>query len=119
MLTGGASSVYGADAVAGVVNFIMDTGFTGLRIDGQASVFNHNNNATSDISEAIDARGFPRPKGMSTNGGAMDISVAFGTGFDDNRGHIMGYATYRKQDAVLQSTRDYSACALTATHRAQ
>ena len=37
VLTGGASSVYGADAVAGVVNFIMDTTFTGLRIDAQAS----------------------------------------------------------------------------------
>jgi iron complex outermembrane receptor protein len=43
VLTGGASSVYGADAVAGVVNFIMDTTFTGLRIEGQASFFNHNN----------------------------------------------------------------------------
>ncbi len=37
VLTGGASSVYGADAVAGVVNFIMDTTFRGLRIDAQAS----------------------------------------------------------------------------------
>ena len=37
VLTGGASSVYGADAVAGVVNFIMDTGFTGVRFDGQYS----------------------------------------------------------------------------------
>src|SRR5437762_13881687 len=36
VLTGGASSVYGADAVAGVVNFIMDTNFSGLRIDAQA-----------------------------------------------------------------------------------
>src|SRR5512144_3213821 len=44
VLTGGASSVYGADAVAGVVNFIMDTNFTGLRIDAQASTFNHYNN---------------------------------------------------------------------------
>ena len=114
VLTGGASSVYGADAVAGVVNFIMDTSFVGLRIDGQASVFNHSNRITGDVAEAIDARGFPRPKGMSTNGGAQDISVAFGTNFDDNRGHIMGYATYRKQDAVLQSTRDYSNCALSA-----
>ena len=114
VLTGGASSVYGADAVAGVVNFIMDTGFTGLRIDAQASVFNHDNDAISDVTEAIDARGFPRPRGMSTNGGSQDISVAFGTNFDDNRGHIMGYATYRSQDAILQSSRDYSACSLTA-----
>ena len=34
VLTGGASSVYGADAVAGVVNFIMDTQFVGIRFDG-------------------------------------------------------------------------------------
>ena len=37
VLTGGASSVYGADAVAGVVNFIMDTDFEGLRVDAQYS----------------------------------------------------------------------------------
>ena len=48
MLTGGASSVYGADAVAGVVNFIMDTNFTGLRIDAQASTFMHNNNSSNN-----------------------------------------------------------------------
>lgn len=119
VLTGGASSVYGADAVSGVVNFIMDSTFTGLRIDAQASVFNHNNDITGDVASAIDARGFPRPRGMSTNGGAQDISVALGAGFDDNRGHVMGYATYRKQDAVLQSSRDYSACALAATSPAQ
>ena len=56
VLTGGASSVYGADAVAGVVNFIMDTSFVGLRIDGQTSVFNHSNRITGDVAEAIDAR---------------------------------------------------------------
>src|SRR6185369_15680537 len=42
VLTGGASSVYGADAVAGVVNFIMDTNFTGIRFDGQYSFYQHN-----------------------------------------------------------------------------
>ena len=31
VLTGGASSVYGADAVAGVVNFVLDTDFEGVR----------------------------------------------------------------------------------------
>ncbi|HEX6740478.1 MAG TPA: TonB-dependent receptor plug domain-containing protein, partial [Sphingomicrobium sp.] len=45
VLTGGASSVYGADAVAGVVNFIMDTNFRGLRIDAQASTFMHYNDS--------------------------------------------------------------------------
>lgn len=113
VLTGGASSVYGADAVAGVVNFIMDTNFTGLRFDAQASVFNHNNNAGPDITKAVDARGFPRVSNSVTDGFAGDLSVAMGTGFDDNRGHIMAYATYRKQNAVTQDRRDYSTCALT------
>src|SRR3954468_24745551 len=67
VLTGGASSVYGADAVAGVVNFIMDTNFTGLRIDAQASTFMHNNNAGSNILNADVARGYRPPHGLSTN----------------------------------------------------
>jgi len=112
VLTGGASSVYGADAVAGVVNFIMDTNFRGLRVDAQASTFMHNNRASDKILAPNEALGFRPPHGMSVNGGAQDISVAFGAGFDDNRGSITAYATYRKQDAVLQASRDYSFCAL-------
>ena len=114
VLTGGASSVYGADAVAGVVNFIMDTTFTGFRIDGQASVFNHDNNGDPQILAASKARGFLPPSGWSTNGGAQDIAGVFGAAFDDGRGHVTAYATYRTQDPVLQSSRDYSFCALTA-----
>lgn len=112
VLTGGASSVYGADAVAGVVNFIMDTNYTGFRIDGQASVFNHHNHTNKDVLEANAARGFLPPTGWSTNGGAQDIAGVFGAAFDDGRGHVTAYATYRTQDPVLQSTRDYSFCAL-------
>jgi outer membrane receptor protein involved in Fe transport len=114
VLTGGASAVYGADAVAGVVNFIMDTTFTGLRIDGQASVFNHNNKADDSIYVANESRGFQPPHGWSTNGGAQDIAGMFGAAFDDGRGHVMAYATYRSQDAILESTRDYSFCTLQA-----
>ena len=112
ILTGGASSVYGADAVSGVVNFILDTTFTGFRIDGQASVFNHHNHTENQIIEANEARGFLLPRGWSTNGGAQDIAGVFGAAFDDGRGHVTAYATYRSQDPVLQSTRDYSFCAL-------
>ncbi|HET9397433.1 MAG TPA: TonB-dependent receptor, partial [Sphingomicrobium sp.] len=118
VLTGGASSVYGADAVAGVVNFIMDTTFTGFRIDGQASVFNHKNRGQNDIVAANEARGFDYPRGWSTNGGAQDISAMFGAAFDDGRGHVTAYATYRTQDAVLQSTRDFSYCALNGRSQA-
>ncbi|HXC73125.1 MAG TPA: TonB-dependent receptor plug domain-containing protein, partial [Sphingomicrobium sp.] len=114
VLTGGASSVYGADAVAGVVNFIMDTNFRGLRIDAQASTFMHYNDTSRSILNANAVKGFRPPHGMSTNGGAQDIAAAFGAGFDDNRGSITAYATYRRQDPVLQATRDYSFCALAA-----
>ncbi|HWJ58394.1 MAG TPA: TonB-dependent receptor [Sphingomicrobium sp.] len=114
VLTGGASSVYGADAVAGVVNFIMDTNFRGLRIDGQASVFQHDNRAGPNIINPNTEKGFRPPRGLSTNGGAQDVAVAFGTSFADNRGSILAYATYRTQDPVLEATRDFSFCSLGA-----
>src|SRR5436190_19135214 len=41
VLTGGASAVYGADAVAGVVNFIMNHNFEGVRVDAQYSIYQH------------------------------------------------------------------------------
>ena len=44
MLTGGASATYGADAVAGVVNFIMLKNFEGVRIDAQYDGYQHDNN---------------------------------------------------------------------------
>jgi len=123
VLTGGASSVYGADAVAGVVNFIMDDNFSGIRFDGQYSFNQHNNN---DIKFAngqtmrgiLDARiaagltGFSYPKGSVADGGTFDGTVSFGTGFDDNRGHAVAYFGYRKVNPVLQSRRDYSACVI-------
>lgn len=38
VFTGGASAVYGSDAVTGVVNFILDDVWTGLRFDGSTEV---------------------------------------------------------------------------------
>src|SRR5215213_8997453 len=94
----------------------MDTNFRGLRLDAQASTFMHYNDTADHILNANFAsnRNFRPPHGQSVNGGAQDLAVAFGAGFDDNRGSIMGYATYRKQDPVLQASRDYSFCALEA-----
>lgn len=113
VLTGGASSVYGADAVSGVVNFVMDTKFEGFRVDGQYSFYNHNNDAGATVTGPLAARGFAIPRGTHNGGGTVDATVAFGTAFDDGRGHISAYAGYRKVNAILQRDRDYSACALT------
>jgi iron complex outermembrane recepter protein len=111
VLTGGASSVYGADAVAGVVNFVMDTNFTGVRFDAQYSFYQHNNRSDTGIQAALNARGFGYPRGSVADGGTYDLSMAVGAAFDDGRGHVVAYAGYRKLNAVTQGRRDYSACA--------
>lgn len=119
VLTGGASSVYGADAVSGVVNFVLDTDFEGFKIDTQYSVYQHNNKNRDRFADPINQRGFPLPSGSSTNGGTFDASAVFGAGFDDGRGHVTAYVGYRKINAVTQASRDYSACALSARTKAQ
>lgn len=111
VLTGGASATYGADAVAGVVNFIMDTDFTGFRLDGQYSVYQHNNR-NKFTPPILEARGFGYPRGSVVDGGTVDVTATFGAAFDDGRGHIVAYAGYRKANEVLQSRRDYSACTI-------
>lgn len=114
VLTGGASSVYGADAVAGVVNFVLDTDFEGFKINANYGVYNHQNRANASIRGANDARGFGYPTGMVTDGGTFDGTIAFGSSFDDGRGHVTAYVGYRKIDPVLQARRDYSSCSLSA-----
>lgn len=117
VLTGGASSTYGADAVGGVVNFIMDTDFTGFRVDGQYSFYQHDNR-NKTLPPLLDARanagleGYNYPRGNVTDGGTVDTTVSFGTGFDDGRGHAVAYFGYRKVNAITQGRRDYSACVL-------
>jgi outer membrane receptor protein involved in Fe transport len=119
VLTGGASSVYGADAVSGVVNFIMDTDFEGIRMDAQYSLFDHvNNDDPGGIREAMAARGFVIPNGHRADGGTVDASMMVGAGFDDGRGHVTAYATYHQQHSVLQRDRDYSACTVSANSAA-
>ncbi len=119
VLTGGASATYGADAVAGVVNFVMDTDFTGFRMDGNYGFFQHNNR-NSVTPPLLNARaaafsGYAYPHGSTVDGGQFDGTLSFGTHFDDDRGHAMAYVGYRRADPVLQARRDYSACTIQNT----
>lgn len=109
LLTGGASATYGADAVAGVVNFQMNRDFRGLRLDGQYSFFDHNND--NPISSVVNQR-FSAPRGHTALGGAFDVTGAVGAGLDDNRGNVVAYAGYRQESAVTQAAYDYSTCGL-------
>jgi iron complex outermembrane receptor protein len=49
IVTGGASAVYGADAVTGVVNFVYDTHFNGLKLNAQTSISHYGDDRASDI----------------------------------------------------------------------
>ncbi len=109
VLTGGASSVYGADAVAGVVNFVLDNSFEGFKTDTKFSFYQHNNN--NEQMQAINAaRGFDYPKGNIIDGETFNFSMALGSKFADDRGHASGYLSYRKIGSVTKAGRDYSNC---------
>ena len=109
VLTGGASSVYGADAVAGVVNFILDTDFTGVRAGMNYAVFQHNNNNNQAQQMNADA-GFPYPTGNTMDGDAWNVNIAVGSKFANGKGHASVYIDHRNVDSLLKSERDYTNC---------
>ncbi|MDP3406618.1 MAG: TonB-dependent receptor [Brevundimonas sp.] len=53
IVTGGASSVYGADAVSGVLNFILRDDFEGLEVDANYGQINQNGEASKRFSALI------------------------------------------------------------------
>ncbi|MGE3839854.1 MAG: TonB-dependent receptor [Hyphomonadaceae bacterium] len=124
ILTGGASAVYGSDAIAGVVNFIMRSDFEGVRLDAQYGFFQHNNDydestdGTPSLRDVIAARAavnpaqFAVPADEQNDGFSKEASVIIGATTEDGRGNVMAYATYRNNDAVLQRDRDFSACSI-------
>ena len=114
VLTGGASSVYGSDAVSGVVNFILDTRIEGLRIDAQDSFYQHRGATRADVRQALTDAGIAFPTTGAVNGANRDINAAFGRAFLDGRAHVTIYGGYRKLTAITQSQRDYSACTVNA-----
>ncbi len=85
VVTGGASTVYGADAVAGVVNFITKRNFKGIDL-----------NANYRISERGDAA-------------RLRADLTMGVNFDDDRGNAVLSIGYTKADPLLHTQRDISA----------
>ena len=53
VVTGGASAAYGSDAVAGVVNFILDTEFTGVKFSAQAGIASRGDNPQQKVGVAV------------------------------------------------------------------
>ncbi|MCM2329350.1 MAG: TonB-dependent receptor, partial [Lysobacter sp.] len=116
VLTGGASAVYGSDAVAGVVNFIMNDKFQGVQGEINYSFYNHEQD--SSVASIVAARAatnprqFKVPGDISRDGEESDYSLTMGSNFADGRGNATVFLGYKKTRAVLQSERDYSSCAL-------
>ena len=84
IVTGGASATYGSDAVGGVVHFILNKDFTGIRTEG-------------DI-------------GITSRGDGFNYSagIALGTRFAGGRGHIMVSAEIAHRDGIFDVDRDYN-----------
>jgi len=84
VVTGGASAVYGSDAVAGVVNFVLKDDYEGAEI-----------NTTY------------RAEMETGNGAAFEINGLVGGNFGNGRGNITAYASYYNREGVLQSEYDF------------
>ena len=111
VLTGGASSVYGSDAVAGVVNFILDDEFVGMKSSFYHGFYQHKNDNKSlrDLVASYDYALAPKDV---TTGDTEKVSVAFGGEIDGGRGHITAFMEHTDTKPILQGEYDISACAL-------
>ncbi len=111
VLTGGASAVYGSDAIAGVVNFITLKNFEGIRLDAQISSYQHDN-GNSFIQGLNTDRGFTPPTGSTWDGRQTNLEAILGVSSPDGKGHVEAYFGYRNIQAITQDQRDYSNCSL-------
>ncbi|WP_432788017.1 TonB-dependent receptor domain-containing protein [Novosphingobium rhizosphaerae] len=83
VITGGASAVYGSDAMSGVVNFKTLRSFNGVKADVQ--------NTLSEKGDAFKFSG----------------SIAFGSSFAQDRGHVIAAFSYTKQDPINGRARSF------------
>lgn len=116
VLTGGASSTYGSDAVAGVVNFIMKQDFQGVQVDAQYGAnwhTNSNNFARSTIDRTI-AGNTQGPQSQAPedvwDGRTIQASITIGANTADGKGNVTAFVGYRNADPAWMKNRDFSAC---------
>ena len=113
IVTGGASAVYGSDALAGVVNFIMKRDFEGVRVDSQYSFFTHDNN-NSTAQTLLQNANRKVPTGGIIDGKTYDATIILGANSPDKKGNVTAYVGYHHSDAITQDHRDFSACSLSS-----
>jgi iron complex outermembrane receptor protein len=111
IVTGGASSVYGSDAIAGVVNFILKKDFQGLQLDGQIGE-NWHSNHNGYAQAAVRDFGETPLTGTSRDGRNRNFSAIMGTDFADGHGNITAWVNFYHQDPVSSGQRDFGQCQL-------
>ena len=112
VVTGGASAVYGSDAIAGVINFITRKNFEGLQLDAQYGGNWHDNSNGFCASGWLED-GRDRSPGTVWDGKTVNASLTAGANILDGRGNVTGYFGYQKMDPVRSSDRDFGSCQLT------
>ncbi len=110
ILTGGASAVYGSDAVGGVANFILKSDFEGVEVGFQYGQ-SYNENDDGKWENVLLAGGQPVP-GSKTDGDERVMWSMIGVNTGDGRGNATVYAAYEDRDPILQKNRIFSGCAL-------
>lgn len=117
VLTGGASAVYGSDAIAGVVNFIMNDHFEGVQVTWNANGYNHQQQSSYGNLAAravTNPSQFKVPGDVGLDGQTQEFSMLLGGNFANGKGNATLFFSYRQSAAVTQGTRNFSACALSS-----
>jgi len=116
VLTGGASAVYGSDAVGGVANFVLKRDFEGVELDFQGG-FQQSGNNIDFYRNVLEAGGQPVP-GSVTDGAEYSFTGIIGANTANGRGNVTIFANYERRESVTQNNRVFSACTIGESTRA-
>lgn len=109
ILSGGASAIYGSDAVAGVVNYIVNRRYNGVQINLEGSAQQTTNDNKFMLGLLEDA-GYPTPPRNAFGGGTIFGSLTFGKNFLEGRGNVSGFVTYNRMNPININMFDHTAC---------
>ena len=110
VLTGGASAVYGSDAVAGVVNFVTRK-VNGLEVSFSKGGYRHDNDGSNLVVPLLKAKDFEYPSGTVNDGDTDNFSMVMGADFQGG-GNVTMYVSRSENADVKNIARDYAACGL-------
>jgi len=110
VLTGGASAVYGSDAVGGVANFILKDDFEGFEVDMQYGI-HQNSNGLSEFDDVFADFG-GNVTGGSLDGEELNVSLTLGMNSADGKGNLVLFGAYQDRQEITQDNRSFSQCSL-------